>query len=286
MDESTLITVYCIVDEFINMVTRLPVGKEIRKRRAGKRGPKARLAPAEVITLNILRFHLKVHDLKNLHLLAQNMYKSYFPSLPDYGNFLKAANKSFPAILVFTQYLLFRGRQNNKRQTFFMDSTPLSVCDNHYINTRKAAEDYASRGKTTKGWFYGFKLHGACDKYGTLVNPVFPAGSVHDSRMASDTADPLAGLFVCGAGYILKEEVFKSLYEKHRHILNATRKNMKRVMTTEQGRLFRMRNRFETAWGVLKERFEPVYHLGRSMDGLFRHHFYSIASYLIFPHLK
>ncbi|MDR3336874.1 MAG: transposase [Treponema sp.] len=171
-DESALITVYRIVDEFINMVMNFPIGKEIQKRRTGKRGPKARLALAEVITLNILRFHLKVHDLKNFHPPAQNMYKSYFPCLPNYANFLKATNKSFPAILVFTRYLLFRGRQN-----FFMDSTPLSVCDNHYINTHQVAKGYASRGKTTKGWFYGFKLHGACDEDGTLMNPVFSTGS-------------------------------------------------------------------------------------------------------------
>jgi hypothetical protein len=86
--------------------------------------------------------------------------------------------------------------------------------------------------------------------------------------------------------HILKEEVFQSLYEKHRHILNATRKNMKRVMTSEQGRLFKMRNCIETTWGVLKERFELVYHLGRSMDGLFRHYFYSIASYLLRPFIQ
>jgi len=186
------------------MAARIPVGKEIQKRWAGKRGPKARLALTEVITLNILRFHLKVYDLKHFHLLAQNMYRSYFPCLPNYGNFLKATNKSFLAILVFTRYLLFRGRQNNNRQTFFMDSIPLSVCDNHYINTHRVAKEYASRGKTTKGWFYGFKLHGACDEDGTLMNLVFSTGSVHDSQMAPDTTNPLSGLFVCDAGCMRK----------------------------------------------------------------------------------
>jgi hypothetical protein len=32
----------------------------------------------------------------------------------------------------------------------------------------------------------------------------------------------------------LKSETFQALYKKHRHILAAARKNMKRVMTQEQ----------------------------------------------------
>jgi hypothetical protein len=286
MDESTLITLYCIVDEFINMLADFPIGNEIQKHWAGTRGPKARLTLAEVITLNILRFHLKVNDLKNFHLLARDRYASYFPGLPNYENFLKATNKSFPAVLIFMRYLLFLNKVTKGTRTFFMDSTPLSVCDNHNISTHRVAKQYASRGKTTKGWFYGFKLHGACDEKGTLMNLVFSTGSVHDSRVVEDTTNALEGLFVCDAGYILKEDVFQSLYEKHRHIMSATRKNMKRVMTQEQGRLFRMRNSIETVWGVLKQRFELVYHLARSMDGLFRHYFYSIVSYLLRPFIQ
>jgi hypothetical protein len=283
MDESTLITVYCIVDDFINMLRDVPIGKEIQKQWAGRRGPKARLSLAEVITLNIMRFYLKVHDLKNFHALARNRYAVYFPGLPNYENFLKATNKSFAAILVFMQYLLFLNRVKNSTRTFFMDSTPLSVCDNQYIPTHRVAKQYASRGKTTKGWFYGFKLHGVCDAQGTVMNLVFSTGSMHDSQMTEDITNNLAGVFVCDAGYIVREEVFQSLYEKHCHIMNATRKNMKRIMTQEQGRLFRTRNCIETVWGVLKQRFELVYHLARSMDGLFRHYLYSIVSYLLRP---
>jgi hypothetical protein len=53
MDEMSLITVYCIVDEFINIVMRYPAGKIIQAHWEGKRGPKKRLSLAEVITLNI-----------------------------------------------------------------------------------------------------------------------------------------------------------------------------------------------------------------------------------------
>jgi hypothetical protein len=59
------------------------------------------LSLAEVMTLNILRFSLCVHDLKAFHRLLQNAYREYFPALPNYENFLKVTNRSFPALVDF-----------------------------------------------------------------------------------------------------------------------------------------------------------------------------------------
>jgi hypothetical protein len=193
MNDITLITVYCFVDEFIKIIMNHSIGHMVLAYWEGKRGPKKRLSLAEVMTLNILRFYLRVHDLKTFHRLLQNTYREYFPTLPNYENFLKASNRSFP-----------------------------------------------------------------------------------------DVTKDLEGLFVGDAGYILREEAFQELYERHRHIISATRKNIKRVMSGEQKQLFRDRSRIEMIWGVLKERFQLVYHLARG-TGLFRHYFYSIISFLLRP---
>jgi hypothetical protein len=113
------------------------------------------------------------------------------------------------------------------------------------------------------------------------MNLFFTTGNIHDSQVVREITAGLEGLFVGDAGYLLREEVFWELYEQHRHIMSAVRKNMKRVMSGEQKRLLRERSRIETIWDVLKERFQLVYHLARSMTGLFRHYFYSVASFLI-----
>jgi hypothetical protein len=49
-------------------------------------------------------------------------------------------------------------RQGRYTGIAFIDSTPLAVCDNHRIAPHKVFEDMAARGKTSLGWFYGFKL--------------------------------------------------------------------------------------------------------------------------------
>jgi hypothetical protein len=61
---------------------------------------------------------------------------------------------------------------------------------------------------------------------------------------------------------------------------------MKRLMTQEQGSLFKKRSIIETVWDVLKERYNLVYHPARNMTGLFRHYCYSLVSYLLKPILQ
>ncbi|WP_198026867.1 transposase [Polaromonas glacialis] len=41
-----------------------------------------------------------------------------------------------------------------------MNSMPLAVCENLALSKRyKDFKDIAQRGKSSTGWFYGFKLH-------------------------------------------------------------------------------------------------------------------------------
>jgi hypothetical protein len=184
------------------------------------------------------------------------------------------------------KYLLFLTRTGKLQGKYFIDSTAVSVCENPYISSSRITRGYAGRGKTGKGWFFGFKAHGVCTKAGELPDLFFTTGRVQDSQVVSGITKDLEGLFAEDAGYVLKEEVFQERYERHRHIMSAPGKNMNRVMSGEQKQLFRERSRIETIWDVLKERFQLVYHLARGMTGLFRHYFYSIISFLLQPFIE
>ena len=286
MNETMLTTLYCIIDDFINAFLSTTEGQKMLKSWKPKRGPERHLSLSEVLTLNILRFHFHISDLKAFARLAECAYKVYFPRLPNYENFLKATNRSFPFTVVLLQYLLLLNRRMNKAGLFFLDSTALSVCKNWNIPTHRVTKEYSSRGKTSRGWFYGFKLHGACDVEGNLLNVRFTTGSEHDNREAEPLTEGLSGLFVGDAGYLLRQEVFQRLFEKHKRILAASRKNMKRLMTKEQAILLRKRSIIETVWDVLKERYGLEFHLARNIIGLFRHYCYSVISLLLQPVLS
>jgi hypothetical protein len=80
MTKTMLITAYCIVHDFINAVLKTRGGQEAW---IGARSPKPRLALAEIIALNILRFYYPIQDLKAFSRLAKQTYKACFPRLPN-----------------------------------------------------------------------------------------------------------------------------------------------------------------------------------------------------------
>jgi hypothetical protein len=91
-----------------------------------------------MVTLNLLRFHMRVQDLKTFHRIISVHYKRYFPQLPNYKNFLKATNRSGLFISLLLKYVLrINGRSN---EVHFVDSTDVPVCKNHNIYKFRVAK--------------------------------------------------------------------------------------------------------------------------------------------------
>jgi hypothetical protein len=62
----------------------------------------------------------------------------------------------------------------------FIDSTTLSVCDNHRIHCHRVFSGVAERGKSSMGWSYGFKLHFVINDCGELLACCLTPGNVDD----------------------------------------------------------------------------------------------------------
>jgi len=270
MTENDLIELYCIVDDFYQKFVETKAGKRNLALYYGRRGPKKRMSVPDVMTLNLLRIFVRTGDLKTFHKLAVVNYRHCFPDLTNYENFMKASNKSVGFIIAFFHYILYCNRKNCKENIFYLDSTPVTVCENRYISSHKVAKAVASRGKSTKGWFYGFKLQGVCTKNGILLKICFRPGNEHDSKAFSDSTKGLEGTIVTDAGYLLKEKELEQMYQSGRKPCTATRKNMKRLMTEEQFQLLRNRNCIENVWSVLKKNYNLIYHAARSIPGMFQ----------------
>jgi hypothetical protein len=50
-------------------------------------------------------------------------------------------------------------RKRTSNIYFFVDSALLKVCHNKRIFNHKVFKGIAERGKSSMGWFFGFKLH-------------------------------------------------------------------------------------------------------------------------------
>ena len=81
----------------------------------------------------------------------------------------------------------------------FVDSTPLKVCDNHRIYSHRVFKGYAKKGKSSMGWFYGFKLHFIINECGEILSFCLTSGNVDDRNeevMESLTKEIFGKLFV------------------------------------------------------------------------------------------
>jgi transposase len=67
----------------------------------------------------------------------------------------------------------------------------------------------ASRGKTSTGWFFGFKLHLVINDRGELLNVLLTPGNIDDRKPVPQLVRKLFGKIFGDKGYISKE-----LYEQ------------------------------------------------------------------------
>jgi hypothetical protein len=60
----------------------------------------------------------------------------------------------------------------------------------------------ANRGKTSMGWFFGFRLHLVVNEQGELVNVVVTPGNEDDRKVVPDLVSGLFGKIFADRGYV------------------------------------------------------------------------------------
>jgi hypothetical protein len=131
-----------------------------------QRHRRRRLSLSEVMTILVLFHQSGYRNLKQFYLEFVGVHlTAEFPVLVSYNRFARFERD---ALLPLAAYL--QTKRGGCTGISFVDSTKLAVCTNLRIPRHKQFADFAGRGKTSVGWFYGFKLHitdrreGTCDK--------------------------------------------------------------------------------------------------------------------------
>jgi len=91
----------------------------------------------------------------------------------------------------------------------------------------------------------------------------------------------LKGLFVVDAGYISKELEQEFFIENERLVLIRPRKNMKKIATMIQRKIYDTRMIIEINFRNLKMLYGLITSLPRSIDGYLSNYTYSILSYVL-----
>lgn len=151
---SQLVAIFCDLDDFCKVFEPLYEQRLLAKVAKHRRRQTA-LSLSEIMTL-VIDFHRRHYrDFKAYYLLhVWGHLRPYFPKLLSSHRFVELMPRAWVALSVYLQT-----RLGQSTGIAFIDSTSLSVCHHRRIQSHNVFKHLAQRGKTSMGWFYGFKLH-------------------------------------------------------------------------------------------------------------------------------
>ncbi|MEI7669317.1 MAG: IS982 family transposase, partial [Pseudomonadota bacterium] len=180
------------------------------------------LSISEIITIQILFQLSHYRTFKDFYdgcLLRE--LRGYFPKFISYNRFTAIQSSVIPLLLAFM--LTKTGKQTG---IYYIDATALKVCNNRRIHSHKVFKDIAKRGKTSMGWFFGFKLHLVVNHLGKIMAFQLTAGNVDDRVPVKELLKNLIGMAAGDRGYI-KKGLAEYLQKFGLNFLTKIKKNMK-----------------------------------------------------------
>ena len=243
----SILDLYCSVDTFWQVFAPLWEREQVA---AGRRRRRAtRLSPSELMTILILFQQSGYRTFKGFYThYVQTQLRAEFPQLVSYSRFVALIPRVLLPLAVYLQTQL-----GDCTGISFVDSTALSVCKNARIAQHRVFAVDARRGKTSVGWFYGFKLHLVVNDRGELLACCLTPGNVDDRRPVPRLVRRLFGKLFGDRGYISQALAEQLLTTQGILLMTKRRKNMReRVVGFTDKLLLRKRAIIESVNDQLK----------------------------------
>ena len=172
---SMLIAMFCEIDDFCKWFEPLYTHRLLQSGQR-QRCRQSELALSEILTI-IVFFHASHYRTFKQYYTEDvaTHLRPYFPTLVSYSRFVELMPR---ALVPLCGYL--HTRKGRCTGITFVDSTSLAVCHNRRSNRPKVFDGYATRGKSSMGWYFGFKLHLMVNDEGELLAFRVTTGEVDD----------------------------------------------------------------------------------------------------------
>lgn len=229
----------------------------------------------------VVHFHLsQFKHFKAYYQYVQKHHSAAFPNLVSYNRFVEL----IPTIIAPLTYFL-QTQMGQATGLSFIDSTHIKVCHNKRITSNKVFKGLAARGKTTVGWFYGFKLYLVINEKGELLAFDLTPGNTDDRnpKVMDHLTKGLFGKLFGDKGF-LSQELFEKLFERGIQLITHVRKNMKnRLMPYEDKVLLRKRALIETVNDELKNICQVQHSRSRSPKNWLVNLIAGLSAYCFLP---
>jgi Transposase DDE domain len=273
-----LVQIFYEIDNFCNFLeqqskTKLLGNNQIRQKNYN-------LSMSEIMTITVNYHYSGYKTFKDYYIknVLVNMQKD-FKNLVSYNRFLELQKLAIMPMMLFFR---FRGLSKCTGISF-IDSMPLKMCHIKRQYSHKLFKNVASKGKTSVGWFYGFKLHFVINDQGQIVDCYITPGNVSDNNkhVIERISKNLFGKLIADKGYIGS---FNMLFEKGIQLIHKIRSNMKnKLILMEDKLLLRKRGLIESVGNILKNIFNIEHARHRSKTNFFNNIFSSLIAYSFKP---
>jgi Transposase DDE domain len=237
------------------------------------------MTPSEVVTILIYFHYSGFKNFKAYYLFfIKHTMREYFPVCLSYQRFIAIIKEYMFLVNTFMQYKLTSANNG----IGFVDSTSIAVCSHKRTSNHKVFDGFAAIGKTTKGWFYGFKLHVICSLDGEIIDVRFTPGEANDLKTLLKMKRYTGKLFG-DKGYIGKEGANK-LLERGILLLTGLRKNMKnKLLSVWDKVMLKKRSLIESIFNIMKNSMMLEHSRHRSVINAFIHMVCVVIAYCYKP---
>lgn len=235
-----LCEIYCFVDDFLRQ------NPQVANWRRSNRGNPP-LSDAEILSIALMQTEFGVESLRKTYTLIAENFAAEFPELCGYKQFIRRLHRLRP----MTEKLFAGTASHYRSELYLMDAKPIPVClPARHRRVRLLRDDGAYFGKSTKGWFFGFKLHVLATLNKQICNVVLTPGNYADRTVAECLTE------FCGAHTVIGDLGYRGarlqdeLLEENNCLL-ITKQDAKR----RNRRLPPIRQRIEAGFSILWHHF-------------------------------
>lgn len=242
-----LTQLFCDIDDFVKALENKNDQFLLISKSKSKRGVPPQMYLSELIAIIVMYHSSGFKNFKVFYFYIQQTMRGEFPRLLSYSRFVEWMPYCLIPLCAF-----LKTKRGMITGISYIDSTSLSICRNIRIPRNKVFKGLAARGKTTMGWFFGFKLHIIVNEIGELLAFKITRGNTNDQIPVKELCKGITGKLFGDKGYISKV-LFEQLFETGLTLFTNIKSNMKnKLLHLENKILLRKRFIIETINDQLK----------------------------------
>jgi hypothetical protein len=238
---------YYYLDEFCKLYKEFEKIKLLPKNE-NSRNREGTMNIAELLTI-VIYYHLgpcKNFKVYYLYYLPQH-HKGCFKKLISYNRMVQLMPRLLVPLSIIMNFL--KGEETG---LYYVDSTKLQICHNKRNSSNKVFKGLAKMGKSSYGWFMGFKLHLIINNKGEFIAMKITKANISDVSVLDSLSKGLTGKIFGDKGYI-SSDVFNKLFRRGLRLFTGIRKTMKNKLLELNDKIsLKKRSLIESSYNILK----------------------------------